>query len=280
MPRPTLVRQRGPNGRFLSSHASTTASTAQHPVGFFSLPPEIRLAIYKCLFSKCTLRRRKGFPPHKTAKLFNNSILRACKMIHTEALPIFYASHTFHYPAELNGTLCRPTIKKAHVKWVKHISIEVTVTTQSHTKLDAIVTKHVETITKHCNTLRSFTLNVIPAIEYSRPPQPPPSLALIATCFRADAVKTALKTLFLSRVHKLSIVTYGKWETLLHLREAIADDARWVEGDRCYGWPGLTLTKAQDAAVSVRQRRYTLAGSEDVVHPHKECIRVFRTRRA
>ena len=198
-------------------------------------------------------------------------------MIHTEALPLFYASQTFHYPAELNGILCRPTIKKAHLKWVRHISIEVTVTTQSYTKLDAIVARQVEEITEHCKTLSSFTLNVIPATESGRP-QPPVSLALIPLCFREDGVKTALKTLH-ARIHELSIVTYGKWETLHHLREAIAGDGRWVEGDKCYGWPGLTLTKAQDAAVSVRQRRYTLAGSEHVVHPHKECIRVFRTCR-
>ena len=277
MPRPTLARQRGPNGRFLSSHASATTSTAQNPVDLFVLPPEIRLAIYKCLFSRCTLRRLKGFPPRTNIELFNNSILTACKRIHTEALPLFYASQTFHYPAELNGQICRPTMKKAHLKWVKHISIEVTVTTQSYTNLDAIVAKQVATITEHCKNLSSFTLNVIPATESGL--RSPASLALIPTCFREDGVRKALKTLH-SRINQLSIVTYGKWETLHHLRKVIADDKRWVEGDKCYGWPGLTLTQAQYAAVSVRQRRYTLAGSEHIVHPHSECIRVFHTSRA
>ncbi|KAL9065066.1 MAG: hypothetical protein Q9161_008485 [Pseudevernia consocians] len=282
MPRLALVRHRAPNGRFLSSRASAsvTATTVQHTVGLFGLPPELRLAVYKCLFSitdKCTLRRLEDVASRKEIKLSNSSILTTCKMIYTEALPLFYASRTFHYPAELDGLFRQPRILEAHLQRVKHISIEVSVTTKSIDKLDAIVGRHVATIIQHCEKLSSFTLHVIPAIETDTRPLIP--LALIPICLGEGAAAEALRTLR-PRIHQLSIVTFGNWDTLHHLREAIADDACWVEGGKCYGWPGLTLTPAQSAAVGVKQRRYTLAGSETFIHPHSQCIRVFHTFRS
>ena len=81
-----------------------------------------------------------------------------------------------------------------------------------------------------------------------------------------------------ARLDQLSIVTFGWWDTLHPLREAVAVDGEWVEGGRCGEWPGLSLTGEQRAAVSVKRRRYTLVGYEDYVHPHQRCIRVFRTR--
>lgn len=283
MPQLALVRQRAPNGRFLSRHASAsvTATTVQHAIGLFTLPPELRLATYKCLFSitdECTLRRLEDVASRKGIKLANSSILTTCKMIYTEALPLFYASRTFHYPAELDGLFRQPKILEAHLKWVKHISIEVTVTTKAYDKVDAIVARHVETIIKHCKNLGSFTLHVIPTTK----PDTPPifSLALILPiCLGEGAAAEALSTLR-PRIDQLSIVTFGNWHILHHLREAIADDDCWVEGGKCYGWPGLTLTNAQSAAVDVKQRRYTLAGSEHIIHPHSQCIRVFHTYRS
>lgn len=100
-------------------------------------------------------------------------------------------------------------------------------------------------------------------------------LELMAPTFAAANALRKLRP----RLDQLTIVSFGKWETLHDLRKAIASDDQWVEGDKCYRWPGLSLSVAQEKAVSVKQRRYTLVGYEDVVHPHKECVRVFHAYR-
>ena len=88
----------------------------------------------------------------------------------------------------------------------------------------------------------------------------------------------ALKTLR-SKILLLRIVMFGNWDDLHHFRSAISGHEKWVQGDKCWGeWPGLMLTGAQYAAIAVKQRRYTLAGSENVIHPHKNCIRIFDLR--
>ena len=72
---------------------------------------------------------------------------------------------------------------------------------------------------------------------------------------------------------------FGNWYDLHPFRSAIAAEEKWVQGDKFREgpglWPGLRLTTAQDAAMMVRQRRYTLAGQANVIHPHKQCIRIF-----
>lgn len=282
MPRPSASRRRGPNGRFLGD-PNATATTAEHSVSLFTLPPEVRLAIYEFSFTggkECTLRRLHELPPQTWTiayKVFNNAILRTCKTIHAEALPLFYASHTFHYPAELDGVFQRPNITEAYLGWMKHLSISVTVTPYSRANLDAIVARHVQTMIEHCAKLSSFTLHVVPSSEATDPPMF--SLLPIPRTLKKGAAADALKTLR-PRLNRLSIVTFGDWDTLHHIRQAIADDEQWAEGDKCYAWPGLSLTNAQKTAVSVRQRRYTLAGDEDYVHPHRQCIRVFHTPRS
>lgn len=284
MPRPTPVRQRGPNGRFLSSHASITTTTAQPSASLLSLPPELRLAIYRFLFrttDKYTLHRledvisqRKAFAPGKI-KLFNNSILTTCKKIHTEALPLFYASQVFHYTIDQSNFLAGPATTEAYLGRMKHLSIDITVSRQSFTELDTIISTHVNTKLKHHTNIRSLTLHIIPESEAGTLPSiiTPTHTSL---SFGQGAAATALKSLR-SRIDRLSIVYFGGWHDLHNLREAVADDARWVEEGKCYGWPGLSLTEAQSTAVTAPQRRYTLVGSEGVNHPHSQCIRVFHT---
>ena len=276
MPRSTQNRRRGPNGRFLRSHT----------VSLFALPPEVRLLLYKALFSitgECTLRRREEARARgrRPIALFHNAILATCKTVYAEALPLFYASQTFHYSAELDGVFRQPTVLPTHMGLVKHLSIEVSVNAQSFAKLDAIVAMHVHNILKHCINLSSFTLHVIPAAGPNTPPGTPPRphsdllpSQFIPDTFTEGIAAKVLKLLRL-RLHRLSIVTYGGWDTLHHLREAIAADKHWVQGGRCSGWPGLSLTRAQFTAIMVKQRRYTVAGIENVVHPHSQCVRVF-----
>ena len=285
MPRSSQIRQRGPNGRFLSSRPSVEI---QQSGGLFALPTEIRLAIYRFSFTtnnECTLRRTEDFMSQKPPVsfffgFFNTSILTTCKTIYAEALPLFYASQTFHYPAELDCVFRQPSIKHEYLQWVKHLSIDVTLTLQSFKKLEPIVTKHVEKLIKYCPKLSSFTLHVIPASESQAFGTAHFfMLELIPPTLNKGTAANALRKLR-PRLDQLTIVSFGKWETLHHLRKAIASDDQWVEGDKCYRWPGLSLSVAQEKAVNSKQRRYSLAGYEDVVHPHKECVRIFHAFRA
>ncbi len=283
MPRPKVARQRGPNGRFINSHKNTTATGVQHPVGLLRLPPELRAAVYKALFSinrKRTLRRPQDAKSrHAHITLFDNSILATCKTIHAEALPLFYASQTFHYCAEINGIFRQPAIPEAHLALVKHVSIEATVNSQSATKLDAVVATHVQTIIRHCVGLSSFALHVIPAAEPGSFDDSMRSLSLLPTTFSEGIAAKELKALR-ARLDRLTVVTFGGWDTLHHLREAIAEDKQWVEGVKCWGFRnGLHLAAAQLEAVCVKQRNYRVAGWDNVVHPHSQCVRIFHANR-
>ena len=146
---------------------------------------------------------------------------------------------------------------------------------QTSKKLDSTVATHVQTICKRFTRLASFTLHVIPAIETGQRSIPNDlSHAQASGVFDQGAAAEALRTLY-SKIVLLRIVMFGDWYDLHPFRTAIAGDKEWVQGDKCWHWPGLTLTGAQFAAVNVRQRRYTLVGSENVIHPHKRCIRIF-----
>ena len=131
---------------------------------------------------------------------------------------------------------------------------------------------------KCCTRLSSFTLHVIPATEAGDGP-PIYSQSHVPDTFTEGAAAKTLKTLR-SRLQLLSIVTFGRLDDLNHFREAIAGGDEWVEGDKCYVWPELRLTGAQYAAVNVQTRRYTIVGRENVVHPHKVCIRVSKLYRS
>lgn len=275
MSQSTSTRQRDSDGDLLSSHANITETKEDL---FSTLPSEVRCIIYKTLLGDKRILRRPEEAKARDAtyiKLFDNSILTTCKIVHAEALPIFYASQTFHFSAEINGVFRESTILRAHLDMVKHISIEVTLCAQSVRKLDPIVAAHADKIIKHCTKLITLTLHVIPAIK--RGDERFISQSLAQDTFTGFSAIKALKTLRSSRLQSLTIVHFGDWHDLHYFRKAIASDDQWVEGARCYTWPGLRLTRWQDDAVNVKQRRYTLAWDlfGEHTHPHKCCIRVF-----
>lgn len=285
MPRPSQVRQRGPNGRFLSSQSNV--AEAQQSGGLLSLPVEIRLAIYKFSFASThrrTLRRfddllsrRPSTPMSKAC--FPTSILTTCKTVHAEALPVLYASHIFHYSAERDSVFHQPTIKQEYLPWVKHISIDGTLTFHTWKKLEPAIVTHVQTIIDHCPKLRTFTLHIIPSVgPQLNFPSPFFSPDLLPQSLNKGAAANTLRELR-PRLHKLSIVSFGNWDSMHHLRKPIASDDEWVEMNSHCGWPGLSLSVAQDKAVRVKQRSYTLIGYEDTVHPHKQCVRSFSAYR-
>ena len=280
--------RRRSNRKCLSNHPYATPTKAHPPLSFFTFPPEIRLATYAFTFTtseECTLRRLKDVPPRRysskqTLTIFPCSILQTNKTIHTEALPIFYASQTFHYSTELNGLFGQPAIPNAYLGWLKHISIDVTVANNTLGKVDSIIAIHTRAILNHCTKLSSVTLHIIKAVGTGLLDIPYAMSKAQKSLLEGASVKL-LKALR-SRVKELSIVYLGKWHTLQELRTAIADDEDWVQGDRCYTWPGLGLTKAQKQAVWAKQSsRYTEHGGRgNTIHPDKACIRIFHCRRA
>ena len=283
MPPVTPTRQPAPHGKLSSNSENPTTTEPREPPSLFLLPPEVRLTIYKALFvgtkGTCTLRRPQESRARKAHPItpFPSAILATSKAMHAEALPPFYASQTFHYTAERGGIIQPPTVLRAHLALVKHMSIEVSVTARSFDKLDNVVARHVETMTLHCARLSSFTLHVVPAAEW--PDLFAENSALeIPETFTGGAAGAAIKRLR-PRLMKLAVVGFGNWYDLQHLRDAIAPGDEWVDGGIRYDWPALRLTRAQEAPLSVRQRRYTVVGSEDIVHPHKQCIRVFTAYR-
>ena len=288
MPPPTTTTKSRSSRKCLTNHPYATKP--QPLPNFFTFPPEIRLAIYVFTFTtseECTLRRLKDIPPRRrsskqTIIIFPSSILQTNKTIHTEALPIFYASQTFHYSTELNGLFGQPAIPNAYLGWVKHMSIDITVARNTLGKIDSIIAIHTQAILKHCSRLNSFTLHIIKAVGTGLL-DIPYAMWKAQSSLLHGASAELLKTLR-SRVQELSIVYLGKWHTLHELRMVIADDEDWVQEDRTrwYCWPALSLTRAQNKAVRGREHsRWTDRRSRrDTVHPEKRCIRVFRCRRA
>lgn len=167
------------------------------------------------------------------------------------------------------------------------MSIDVTLAVNTLGKIDSIIAIHTQAILKHCSKLSSFTLHIIKAVESS---QLNVAYSLTAKAQRhlLEGASAKLLRTLRSRVQELSIVYLGKWHTLHGLRKAVADDEDWVEADRdgCYGWPALSLMKAQDDAMKARQfSRYlklcsTGYGLHPDLHPDKSCVRVFHCRRA
>lgn len=284
MPRSTPVKQHNPGGRFLSSTTvPATAITPPQAHDFLTLPAEVRCALYRALFNpteKRILRRREDAEARKAPyiTLFDNAIIRTCKVVCAEALPIFYSTQRFHYSAELDGSGHHPQFEPEFLIWVKHLSLEVTVNSRTSQELDATVAAHVRTITKHFTTLASFTLHVIPAIETGECSDPTDlSHARASGVFNQGAAAKALRMLRSKLpLLRLRIVMFGNWDDLHLFRSAIASEGKWVQGPKCWGgWPDVRLTWAQEAATMVKQRRYTLVGGENVIHPHKICIRIF-----
>ena len=281
----TPVRRRGPNGRFLSSATVLApAITPPQAPNFITLPAEVRCGVYRALFDdteKGILRPIVDAKARDASYIpLDNAIMRTCKTVCAEALPIFYSTQKFHCSAELDGITHLPQFLPEHTKWVKHLSIEVTVNSRtSSQKLDTTVEAQVQRINKYFPKLASFTLHVIPAIEETGGrrgsiafPQAPAS-----DVFDQGAAAKALRTLRLKLpLLRLRIVMFGKWDDLHRFRSAIASEGQWVQGPKCWGgWPDVTLTWSQSSATMVRQRRYTLAGAENVVHPLEICIRIF-----
>ena len=163
------------------------------------------------------------------------------------------------------------------------MSIDVTLAINTLEKIDSVIAIHTQAILKHCSKLSSFTLHIIKAVDSSHL-NVAYSLTAKAQRHLLEGASAKLLRTLRSRVQELSIVYLGKWQTLHEFRKAIADDEEWVQADRNrdYGWPALSLTKAQDNAMKARQfSRYSeFCSTGCSLHPDKSCVRVFHCRQA
>lgn len=86
---------------------------------FICLPPEIRLQIYREVVAmnpqtERTFCRHQGLRRYISAEAISPSVLRVCKLLYREALPIFYSMTTFHVLCTFEGrpkcglTIVRP----------------------------------------------------------------------------------------------------------------------------------------------------------------------------
>lgn len=258
MPQPMLDRSWEPNDRFLSSEADVAATLTEPFFTLLSLPAELRLLIYTNIFNtpqKLPLRRLKDVTYNQgeqtktqNIRLFNNSILLTCKTIYTEALPVFYASQPFHYSTEHNGLSRPPAIPAESLKWIKHISIDIT--SRAGNQVDAILTPHVQNILTKCTNLATFTLHLLAAADQTSVTVK----SLLPSLTQTSSTARALRALR-SRIHRLTIVSQTPPSALLSFRRGILDDdGAWV--CELFGeWPRLGLSPAQRKANEVWRPR-------------------------
>ena len=91
---------------------------------FFSLPPELRLQIYRRLLCHHT---RIWIQPHGGRDTITFSpecaILRTCRRVYSEAMPVLYGENTFRYSCPTRKRRVR--IPDARLKYTKHLEVEI-----------------------------------------------------------------------------------------------------------------------------------------------------------
>ena len=208
-----------------------------------TIATELRIKIYKYLFQTLAtylLRRRAGIEDQKVVEKLTNTfdcnILFTCRKLYEEALPICYASQTFHYSSNIGAYLsCNPHL-------MVNLSIDLKCT--YYEDLDAKLSNIVAVYAQHCPKLRTLTIHLL-LIEFYQ------SLA-----YRDfPATGNVLQNLY-PRLDSLSIIALGSGpqEIVPRLRLSIADNKYW--SDRCishrpdsrgrsrlytFQWPYLTL---------------------------------------
>ena len=86
-----------------------------------SLPPELRLQIYRCLLchDTCIWVDRGEYTIFSTY----NAIVRTCRGVYLEAMPVFLGENTFRYTGDKR--LLRSGNLGANLKYMKHLELEM-----------------------------------------------------------------------------------------------------------------------------------------------------------
>lgn len=221
---------------------------------FIGVPTEIRLTIYKHLFAPTSnqpLRRLGDIQEHHSS--FNISILRINLKIHNEALPEFYASHTFHYTLISNGEV-ENCINTAYLPLVKHISLDTVC--HSNQAGDEILATHLQILTKSCTALKTLTLHFLPKVA---------SYGALNSAVSHLSSKWATKTIPIlrtlqPRLHRLSIITLGSTRSLAWFRSEINNNKKRWGAEKHEYWPKMSLSVRQQLCLSGEGRRGAVCG--------------------
>lgn len=227
-----------------------------HPL-FTSLAAEIRLNVYTQLFtpnSSRPLRRLNDMRKHRREPRvpIPDDILRTSQLIHTEALPVFYASYTFHVTLNQQLLPYPGDIKQHQLKHIRHISIGTSFLFDKEGDTDLAIA--LASIKINCDCLKTLTLHFLTTLDG---PQPRSS--------KEWAVETApvLRSL-LSRLEKLTLVAAVPNNHISSLRAAIvADTESWESKNLEASWPMVRLSLQQNNKISLwRNRRLYTYGRD------------------
>ncbi|CAF9923766.1 hypothetical protein IMSHALPRED_006012 [Imshaugia aleurites] len=229
-----------------------------------TIATELRLEIYEYLFqSQAThlLRRRDGIDDEKVIEklthTFDNSILFTCRKVYQEALPVFYASQTFHY-SSTTGELSLITSNDESIGQRRegipplfsdklHLMMNVSIDMVFHNpgSRDVMLSEHITAFAWQCPQLRNLTIHLF---KYWRDYED----------FSADSATGSVLRQLRPRLDSLRIIVLHSRpsKVLPNLRLSIADNECWsskywtgkVWYDGCpkfyqreQQWPCLTL---------------------------------------
>lgn len=238
------------------------------PLGFFDLPPEIRLIIYEmCLVAddEPTLRSPERMPRTEllysverqlgplgtNVLLFDNSVLRVCRTFYQEAAPVFYGSNIFHHSLtchQFGGAdmlESRDTQFLRNLQYMKHISLDINQladcplgNSQFNSFADRLLSKSLDDIKRQCGgALRSLEIQLLCMdLNHTR--------RVSAPLLGEGAASSAIRNM---RPHLQSLTIIGykfscsrPYGVLEAFCRDIAPDDMWNK-EQYEDWPGASL---------------------------------------
>ena len=225
-----------------------------------TIATELRLNIYDYLSqtpAEHLLRRRAGIDDkmlfEKLAHTFDCSILFTCRKIYDEALPVFYASQTFHHSFSSGGFFSN----NPHL--IVNLSIDLV---GNAWNADSALSNIVTEISQQCPQLLTLTIHMLAASSMA--------------CFKdfpADSAAGSVLRNLQPRLDSLSFIALGfrSDDAIPRLLRSIAEDRYWSSLQLDPGllhryWPYLTIPSSFRDGVKracTRSRNFCYPPQED-----------------
>jgi hypothetical protein len=218
-------------------------------MGFLDVATEIRLKIYSELLILSTpIKFEAGFGPPPTPLSRSRrdelypAILRVCRTMYDEAIPLLYSSNRFQFPEVYGSTQLVPA--HAHVapfliqiglqaKLIHHICIPFPAfdyPVPKRARLDEVHIENLELIKKTCTNIK--TLELLVPVEYSNY-----ALQNWATASEAlDLLNTRLKAIHSLKEIVINFEEYPEHDPSDGLSDDSSDDLTTKKKMRDIGW--------------------------------------------